>query len=65
MDGEELIGAKQNRIMNTDVLLRPHARKLIPVSNVTSTAVPETTRTGSARAGAPLPGFENTEDENG
>jgi hypothetical protein len=34
IDGEELIGAKQNRIMNTDVLLRPNTRKTIPVSCV-------------------------------
>ena len=34
LDGEELIGAMQNRILNTDVLLRPHAKKMIPVSCV-------------------------------
>lgn len=34
IDGEELLGAKQNRIMNTDVLLRPNTRKTIPVSCV-------------------------------
>ena len=34
LDGEELIGAKQNRILNTDVLLSPHTGKMIPVSCV-------------------------------
>jgi len=34
-------------------------------SNVTGTEAPAATRTSSARAGAPLPGFENTEEENG
>lgn len=34
LNGEELIGAKQNRILNTDVLLRPHAKKIVPVSCV-------------------------------
>jgi hypothetical protein len=34
LDGEELIGAMQNRILNTDVLMRPHTQKAIPVSCV-------------------------------
>jgi hypothetical protein len=34
LDGEELIGAKQNRILNTTVLIAAHARAAIPVSCV-------------------------------
>lgn len=32
LDGEELAGAKQNRVMNTTLLLLPHGRLRIPVS---------------------------------
>jgi len=34
LDGEELVGAKQNRILNTTVLVAAHAEVIIPVSCV-------------------------------
>ncbi len=34
LGGEELIGAKQNRILNVDILLRPHGKSRIPVACV-------------------------------
>jgi hypothetical protein len=34
LDGEELVGAKQNRIVNLSILVPPHARLPLPVSYV-------------------------------
>jgi hypothetical protein len=34
LDGEELVGAKQNRILNTTVLVDAHVTVTIPVSCV-------------------------------
>lgn len=34
VDGEELVGAKQNRILNTTILVSPHTALVVPVSCV-------------------------------
>jgi hypothetical protein len=34
LDGEEVVGAKQNRVLNTTLLIREHAKTVLPVSCV-------------------------------
>jgi hypothetical protein len=58
LDGEELVGAKQNRIVNVTILVPPHSETVIPVSCIEAGlgAGPQAFRSFSMHA---LPGSQS------